>query len=164
MTSGESVISFLREKNINFSEHLVESTIFPPGKQFWKDRDMLRCKNLFFRDNHGRNHYLLIFNYYKKINIKSLQEITGRGSMTMASHWRVEKYLGLKPGFISVFGLLNDSEKHVKVIIDKELDQEKELSFLPNTEGERFISLGFKELKEFLKNTGHEYQVEDLGD
>ena len=162
MKKKSRLISFLKEKNIQFTEHSVEEDKFPPEENFWESRNILRCKNLFFRDNHGKNHYLVIFNYYKKIDVKKLREITGRGSMTMASGWRLEKYLGLKPGFISVFGLLNDEEDHVNVIIDKELDQDKELSFLPNTEGGSFISLQFGDLLKFLKATGNEYQVEAL--
>lgn len=162
MSPKEKVTGFLKEKNIEFNEHPVKGDQFPPEDNFWKDRDILRCKNLFFRDNHGKNHYLVIFNYYKKIDIKKLQDITGRGSMTMASGWRLEKYLGLKPGFISIFGLLNDERNHVKVIIDKELKQENELSFLPNTEGGSFISLIFNDLLKFLEATGNDYQVEKV--
>lgn len=162
MSKKTKLITFLKEKNIKFTEHSVEGDKFPPEENFWKNQNILRCKNLFFRDNHGKNHYLVIFNYYKKIDIKKLREITGRGSMTMASGWRLEKYLGLTPGFISVFGLLNDEENHVKVIIDKELGQDKKLSFLPNTEGGSFISLYFNDLVKFLESTGNKYQVEKL--
>lgn len=162
MSPKEKVTNFLTENNIKHQEYPVKGDKFPPDDNFWEERNILRCKNLFFRDNHGKNHYLVVFNYYKKIDIRKLREITGRGSMTMASGWRLEKYLGLKPGFISVFGLLNDEENHVKVIVDKELDQENELSFLPNTEGGFFISLNFNALLKFLKASGNEYQVEKL--
>lgn len=159
MTPEEKVFEFLGKNDIDYSVFEVEGEKFPPADSFWEDRDILRCKNLFFRDNHGKNHFLVIFNYYKQIDIKGLQEITGRGSMTMASGWRLEKYLGLKPGFISVFGLLNDEERHVKVILDEDLDQEKELSFLPNSKGKSFISLDFQSLKKFLEKHGNHYEI-----
>ncbi len=162
MDPRENLISFLSKNKIRFKEYPLSGTQFPPEDSFWESRGILRCKNLFFRDNHGKNHFLVIFNYYKKIDIKKLQQITGRGSMTMASAWRLEKHLGLEPGFISVFGILNDEENHVKVIIDRELDQEKMLSFLPNTPGKSFIALSFSELKNFLHQAGNDYLIENM--
>ena len=154
--------AYLQQQNIHFKEFIVDLKTFPPPHEFWKKNNILRCKNLFFRDNHGKNHFLVIFDYYKKIDLKRLQEITGRGSMTMASAWRLEKYLGLQPGYISVFGLINDKEKHVKVILDKELDQEYMLSFLPNTRGGSFLGIEFSGLLSFLNATGNEYIIKNL--
>jgi Ala-tRNA(Pro) deacylase len=162
MAPKDDLIEFLSQNDIYFKEIPVSTEKFPPPDSFWIENDIIRCKNLFFRDNHGKNHFLVVFNYYKKIDIKKLQDITGRGSMTMASGWRLEKYLGLTPGFLSVFGILNDKEKHIQVIIDRELDQEKRLSFLPNTEGGSFIALSFSELEKFLQLTGNLFKTEDL--
>lgn len=162
MPDKEGLLKFLENHNINFQEITVNTENFPPPDSFWEERQLTRCKNLFFRDNHGKNHFLVIFNYYKILDIKTLQEITGRGSMTMASGWRLEKYLGLKPGFLSVFGLMNDAERHVKVIIDKELENQKRLSFLPNTNGGSFLIIEFSGLTEFIKCRGNEFQVDRL--
>lgn len=157
-----TVVDYLQHHGIRHKEFCVDSETFPPPPEFWEKNNILRCKNLFFRDNHGKNHFLVIVDYYKKINIKRLQEISGRGSMTMASGWRLEKYLGLEPGFISVFGLINDIERHVIVIIDKELDQQKMLSFLPNSQGSSFIGIKFSELIHFFNSTGNENLIDYL--
>ncbi|MGC9342109.1 MAG: YbaK/EbsC family protein [Bacteroidales bacterium] len=162
MSGKDTLIEYLRSHQINFEEVGVTGKEFPPPDSFWEEKNIHRCKNLFFRDNHGKNHFLVIFDYYKKIDIKKLQEITGRGSMTMASGWRLEKYLGLTPGFISVFGILNDNDQHVQILIDKELDDEKRLSFLPNTNGGSFILIEFKDLIKFIKSRGNEYKIEAL--
>ena len=162
MKSKEKLISFLEEHNILHSEITVPRGKFPPQKDFWQKNNILRCKNLFFRDNHGKNHFLVVFDYYKKIDIKNLQNLVGRGSLSFASGWRLDKYLGLKPGYISVFGILNDSENHVKVILDRELDQDTLLSFLPNTEGGSFFALSFPELRKFLELSGNEFSIEAL--
>lgn len=162
MPGKEDLLKFLQDKEIQFEEVKVKIKKFPPPDNFWEERNILRCKNLFFRDNHGKNHFLVIFNYYKKIDIRKLQEITGRGSMTMASGWRLEKYLGLTPGFISVFGIMNDSEQHVRIIIDRELNGEKWLSFLPNTEGESFFLIEFNELIKFIRYRGNYLEIAEL--
>jgi len=159
MSSKENIIQFLQENKINFKDINIDSEEFPPPDSFWKEKGLIRCKNLFFRDNHGKNHFLAIFNYYNRLDIKRLQEITGRGSLTMASGWRLDKYLGLTPGFLSVFGLMNDKDQHVKVIIDKKLEGEKRLSFLPNTNGGSFFIIDFSDLLRFIQCRGNAVQI-----
>ena len=98
--------SLLTKLDVAFDKYEFES--FPPPDSFWTDHNLTRCKNLFLRDNHGKNHFLVIIDYYKKLDIKKLQEIVGRGSLTFASEKRLKKYLDLKPGMISVFGILHE--------------------------------------------------------
>jgi Ala-tRNA(Pro) deacylase len=153
---------FLDRHKVDYDFYPWEGKPFPPPLSFWEDRQLVRCKNLFFRDNHGKNHFLVVTEYSKKLDIKHLQELTGRGSMTMASNWRLQKYLGLKPGFISVFGILNDREQHVQIILDRQLEQPKKLSFLPNTEGTGFIAVSFRELAEIIRIRGNSLLIEEL--
>ena len=160
--SKQEIIQFLSEKSINHSEIIVDTESFPPPDDFWTTKKIIRCKNLFFRDNHGKNHFLVVFDYYKKLDIKKLSEIVGRGSLSFASGWRLEKYLCLTPGFLSVFGILNDEENHVKVVIDKDLMTGDNLSFLPNTKGGSFISLSYNDLNIFVKSAGNEVINESL--
>lgn len=153
------VLKNLNENKIPFDEIIVNGE-FPPKEEFWINNNIKRCKNLFFRDNHGKNHFLVVVDYNKKLDIKKLSSIVGRGSLSFASGWRLAKYLGLTPGFISVFGILNDQNKDVGVIIDKDLDQDLNLSFLPNTAGGSFVSLGYNDLIHFLECSGNEYRSE----
>ena len=55
-----------------------------------------------------------------------------QGKLSFASEARMEKYLGLRPGSVSPFGLVNDEEHHVYVFLDKNLLKAKKLSFHPN--------------------------------
>ncbi len=153
----EKLKDFLDQNHIPYEYFKVPGEVFPPPLSFWNERQLLRCKNLFFRDNHGKNHFLVITEFHKKPDIKKLQDLTGRGSLTMASGWRLEKYLGLKPGYISVFGLINDEEHHVTVILDEDLNRDEKLSFLPNTEGSGFIAIRFEDLKTFLATLGNPF-------
>jgi Ala-tRNA(Pro) deacylase len=159
MDQVTKIESLLKNSKIEFDKYEFET--FPPPDSFWTEHNLIRCKNLFLRDNHGKNHYLVIIDYYKTLDIKKLQEIVGRGSLTFASERRLEKYLRLKPGYISVFGILNDVEKHVKVIIDKELNQSQNLSFIPNKPGYLF-SLSFKGLIIFIEKSENKFQVHRL--
>ena len=52
--------------------------------------------------------------------------------MSFASPERMMKYLGLEPGSVSPFGLINDTEHHVHLFSDANLKSADKLSFHPN--------------------------------
>ena len=54
------------------------------------------------------------------------------GKLSFASPERMMRYLGLEPGSVSPFGLINDVGHHVILFLDKNLQQADSLSFHPN--------------------------------
>ena len=56
----------------------------------------------------------------------------GRGVCRFASPERMERYLGLRPGSVSPFGLINDTHNHVHLFLDRALAAKPVLSFHPN--------------------------------
>ena len=71
----------------------------------------------------------------------------------------MEEYLHISPGAVSVMGLMNDKENHVKLLIDEEVLQEEFLGCHPcvNTAS---LRLATKDLTEkFLPFVKHEYRV-----
>ncbi|MBU1368130.1 MAG: prolyl-tRNA synthetase associated domain-containing protein [Bacteroidetes bacterium] len=99
---------------------------------YWEKIDATHCKNLFFRNHKGNKHYLVIFHHLKQLNIRQLEKLLKQGKLSFASEKRMIKYLGLTPGSVSPFGIINDSEKHVQLFIDEDLMQASHLSFHPN--------------------------------
>ncbi len=79
------------------------------------------AKNLFLRDAKGRNHFLLTVAQDKKTDLKALQERLACSRLSFASARRLEQYLKLIPGSVSPFGVINNAEKNVRVIIDADL-------------------------------------------
>jgi Ala-tRNA(Pro) deacylase len=84
-----------------------------------------------------------------------------QGKLSFASEQRMEKYLGLKPGSVSPFGLINDTNKEVKLFLDKNLQDAQLLSFHPN---DNTASLVVKnsDFINFLSHWGGEYEFLDL--
>ena len=72
------------------------------------------CKNLFLRDAKGKRHFLVTCDEKKTVDLKTLGRQLGAGNLSFASEDRLEKYLGLKQGSISPFGLMNDTEHAVE--------------------------------------------------
>ena len=99
---------------------------------YWDKIDATHCKNLFFRNHKGNRHYLVILKHNRKLNIKDLEQRLKQGKISFASPQRMERYLGLSGGSVSVFGLINDKENHVHLFLDDGLRSADKISFHPN--------------------------------
>ncbi|NOU47036.1 MAG: prolyl-tRNA synthetase associated domain-containing protein [Bacteroidales bacterium] len=127
----------------------------------WKEIDATHCKNLFFRNHKGNRHYLVIFHYLQSLGIHELEQRLKQGKLSFASEERMMKYLGVKPGSVSPFGLINDEAHHVHLFIDKNLMQTKRISFHPNDNSATFV-LSMEGFMEFLNHTRNSYEFIDL--
>ncbi len=127
------VIDFLECNGLEFKMHEHEPLpTIVKAMEFWKELSGTHCKNLFFRNHKGNRHYLVILECHKTFDVRSLELELKQGKLSFASPQRMEKYLGVKPGSVSIFGLLNDEQKHVKLYLDKDLLNAKTLTFHPN--------------------------------
>lgn len=160
MNGSKELYEILKELKIEFeyNEHPQAPTI-EIAKQYWKDIDAVHCKNLFFRNHKGNKHYLVVFDHQQNLSIKSLEQKLKQGKLSFASEKRLEKYLGLKPGSVSPFGLIHDKENHVTVFFDKNLLNAHKISFHPciNTAS---LVVRFDDFMRFMNWT--ENQVEFL--
>lgn len=109
------------------------------------------CKNLFLRDAKGKRHFLVTCDEKKTVDLKTLGRQLGAGNLSFASEDRLEKYLRLKQGSVSPFGLMNDTEHAVEFFIDKDLSRCKSLGIHP-LENTATVFLSFKDLDKFLWN------------
>lgn len=108
------------------------------------------CKNLFLRNRKGNQHYLAILEQNEQVTLKDLAELVGEKSLSFASEERLQTYLGVKAGAVGLFGLLNDSNNEVKVILGKELAHQKEITFHPN-ENDETLGILYTDLEKILK-------------
>ncbi len=151
----------LTEFGIAFREFRMEHLSFPLPVSYWSERHLQRCKNLFFRDNHGKNHFFVVLDFYRELNIDILKKLTGHNTLSFASPSRLKRFLGQEPGAVSVLGLVNDTESGVKVFLDENLEKDELLTFRSGKKNE-LIGLSFSALKQFLRITNHEFQVAEL--
>ena len=88
------------------------------AEQHWRGIDAVHCKNLFVRNKKGNAHYLVIVERSKSVGMKRLAGELGEDRLSFASPERLAKYLGLTPGAVSPFGIINDHEHLVTVVLD----------------------------------------------
>lgn len=83
------------------------------------------------------------------VDLKNLSDQIGSTNLSFASEERLYKYLKLTPGSVGFFGLINDTEKHVEVLLDKALTASNIISFHPNV-NTATISISYSDFEKFL--------------
>lgn len=134
MTPEEaSVVERLRELGIAYEryEHPPVPTV-EEAEKYWADIDATHCKNLFLRNQKGNRHYLVVAPHAKKVDLRALADQIGDGKLSFASPERLMTHLGLSPGSVSPFGLINDRGHVVRTVLDRDLKSAERLSFHPN--------------------------------
>ncbi len=139
-----------------YIEHPPVPTV-EEAMKYWSGIDSGHCKNIFFRNHKGDRHYLVILYYDSKLNIKELEQKLHQGKLSFASDRRLMQYLGLTPGSVSPFGLINDHTRHVHLFIDRTLLDHERLSFHPNTNTASLI-IPREGLFRFLEHTGNTWE------
>ncbi len=89
-------------------------------------------KNLFLKDEKGKRHFVVALKKHKTADLKELREKLNTRPLSFASEERLMRYMGLTKGSVSVFGVLNDTERAVEVVIDEELRGCKSIGFHAN--------------------------------
>ena len=162
MNGSPALYELLDELNIGYEYHEhPEAPTIEIAMQYWDGIDATHCKNLFFRNHKGNKHYLVLLECSQALYIHDLEKRLKQGKISFASPERMDKYLGVKPGSVTPFALINDSQKHVHVFIDKNLQKAKFLSFHPlvNT-----ASLVIKrdDLLKLLDHLGNTYEFIEM--
>lgn len=152
---GQQVYEILRELDISYTKHE-----HPPvytveeAEQHWENITGAHCKNLFLRNKKGKNHYLVIAKSEKRVDLKALTSRLGEDRLSFASPERMMRYLGLEPGAVSPFGLINDRENAVVVVIDQDLKEASHVNFHPNI-NTATVGITFADFEKFLTHCGN---------
>ena len=156
---GQKKLYDLFEKlaiQFEYYEHPPLATI-EEAKVHWKEYNSGRCKNIFFRNHKGDKHYLVILEHLRQLNIHDLEKRLLQGKLSFASDVRLMKYLGVEPGSVSPFGLINDIEKHVHLFIDEKLNESDRLTFHPNINTASLV-ISKADFLKFLTYTGNTFE------
>ena len=154
----QKVLEKLNEWGIPYTmyEHPPLPTI-ELALEYWKNIDSTHCKNLFFRNHKGNKHYLVVFESHQQMAIHDIEKMLKQGKLSFASEQRMEKYLGLRPGSVSPFGLINDTNKEVKLFLDINLKDAPLLSFHPNDNTASLVVKN-EDFMRYLQEWGGEYE------
>lgn len=149
------VYEVLDELGISYRRH-EHPPVFTveEAEEHWTEITGAHCKNLFLRNKKGNRHYLVILEAAKVADLKSLNKLLGEDRLSFASEKRLMTYLGLETGAVSAFGLINDTENHVKVVIDEDLKKSEGVNFHPNV-NTATVGISFPDFEKFLSWSGN---------
>jgi Ala-tRNA(Pro) deacylase len=158
MRGQKELYKLLKKLSIQFEyhEHPPLATI-EEAKIHWKEYNSGRCKNIFFRNHKGDKHYLVILEHLRQLNIHDLERRLRQGKLSFASDQRLKKHLGVEPGSVSPFGLINDSEHNVHLFIDEKLNEFDRLAFHPNINTASLV-ISKSDFLKFLAYTGNSFE------
>lgn len=83
--------------------------------------DVVICKSLFLCNRQKTDFYLLMMPGNKPFKTKELSSQINSARLSFAPPDAMLEYLDIKPGAVSVMGLMNDKDNHVKLLVDEDV-------------------------------------------
>jgi Ala-tRNA(Pro) deacylase len=124
------------------------------AEQHWQGIDAVHCKNLFVRNKKGNAHYLVVVERSKMVDMKRLTTKLNEDRLSFASPERLATHLGLTPGAVSPFGIINNRDHAVAIVLDEDLRSAERVAFHPNV-NTATIALSFADFERFLASRGN---------
>ena len=118
-------------------------------------------KNLFLRDK-KRNRWLVSALDNQIIELKLLRRFLGAtGSLSFGDAAMLKENLGVEPGSVTPFAVINDKRRAVKVVLDKNLLDYCKINAHP-LQNNMTVAIASKDLLRFLKAYNHSPIVVDF--
>jgi Ala-tRNA(Pro) deacylase len=105
--------------------------------------------------------WLVVCSEDRAIDLKDLAARLNAGRLSFGSAERLARYLGVIPGAVTPFAILNDKSGAVTVAVDKAILDKDPLNFHP-LDNARTTSIRSEDLLKFLKAEGHRAQLIDF--
>jgi Ala-tRNA(Pro) deacylase len=118
-------------------------------------------KNLFLKDKRDA-FYLVVALEHAEIELKSLHRLLGAsGRFSFGSTDALRQLLGVEPGSVTPFAVMNDNARRVTVVLDATMLDHEILNYHPlvNT---MTTSISRTGLMKFLRGSGHEPRIEQV--
>ena len=118
------------------------------------------CKSLFLRDRKERM-FLVVVLEDRRIDLKKLCDVIGAGRLSFGSADRLMRVLGVIPGAVTPFALINDRQRQVDVVLDADMMRLDPLHYHPLS-NDMTTAIAPGDLLAFIAACGHRPRVLDL--
>jgi Ala-tRNA(Pro) deacylase len=117
-------------------------------------------KNLFLKDAKGQL-FLIVAHHDTRVDPKKLPPVIGSARLSFGQAPLLAEVLGVTPGSVTAFALLNDVTNRVQVVIDQKLMAFETINLHP-MENTATTSIARDDLLRFIRATGHPLQIAAL--
>lgn len=121
----------------------------------------LDCRNLFLRDKKEQM-FLVCAANETMLDMKKLPAVLGCERLSFGSAERLWRILGVRPGSVCPFAIINDKDKAVTIVLDDTMMRADGVNFHP-LENDKSVVVAPADLVKFIRWTGHEPVILDLG-
>lgn len=118
------------------------------------------CRNLFLRDK-KKNNFLVVLQNATVVDIKKLPPLIGSDRLSFGSAERLWDFLGVRPGSVCPYAIINDTSQAVTICLDKSMMETDIVNFHPllNT---MTIGVAPVDLLRFIEKSGHRAHIVDF--
>lgn len=120
------------------------------------------CKNLFLKDKKDQ-HWLVVALEDARVDLNRFDKVIGSARLSFASADRLWRHLGVRPGSVTPFALINDPDARVKVVLQKAMLDQDPLNYHPLL-NDRTTAIHPDDLLRFIRSTGHEPAIVAFGE
>lgn len=156
--SRDGLFKYLEELGISTKtvEHAAVFTV-AESDQLHRDLPGGHTKNLFLKDPKGQL-FLVVAESHAMIDMKQFHKHIGSARLSFGKPDLLEQTLGVTPGSVTAFSVINDTEARVSVIIDEQLMTFETINCHPmiNT---ATTAIQTSDLLSFMRATGHEPRI-----
>ncbi len=111
------------------------------------------CKNLFLKDKKGQL-WLVVTLEEAQVDLKSLPAKIGAARLSFGKPDLLLEVLGIEPGSVTPFAVINDTSQRVNVILDEKMMAEEVLNFHP-LKNDATTTIRSQDLHAFIEACGH---------
>lgn len=166
LTTPAEFLAWLEEKGIPHESrehpplHTVEEA--EAHRATWDEaaREGAFCKNLFLKDKKGRL-FLIVAEEPRDLRLNSLSKPIGSARLSFGNAELMWEVLGVRPGSVTPFALVNDRDRRVTLVLDAPMLEHERLNYHP-LDNRWTTALTRADFMRFLKETGHEPLILDL--
>lgn len=115
-------------------------------------------KNLFLRDEKKQNFFLAVVPQEKRVDIKDIRRKIGCKPLSFADEDALWTYLKIRPGSVSPFGILNDANHEVTVILDEDLFRYEQIGAHPN-DNTKTVWISPNDVKKMVEQFGNAMHI-----
>ena len=148
---------------LGFKTQTIEhAAVFTVAESEAVERDLPggHTKNLFLKDAKGRL-FLVVAESHTAVDLKTLHKAIGAARLSFGKADLLMEVLGVPPGSVTAFAVMNDTASRVSVVVDRALMGYDTINCHPlvNT---ATTNIARDDLVTFLRATGHEPAVVSL--
>lgn len=118
------------------------------------------CKSLFLKDKNG-GLWLLVCLDRRRIDMNRLAKTIGSPRLSFGKPDLLQEILGVTPGSVTPFALINDESRQVQPLLDQAMLDHEVLNYHPLT-NEATTTIKAGDLQPFIEAMGHAPKVIDL--